>query len=59
MHKLNHSSMIVSIAAALIIFGASLMIGLKFDWMFGLLAGASAFAILVTVMLIYNAKQNQ
>ncbi|MBQ7545896.1 MAG: hypothetical protein IJT41_02885 [Clostridia bacterium] len=59
MKKINHSTLIISIAAAVLIFGLSIAIGYKYGLIMGLIIGVSAFVVLITCLLIYNAKQNK
>ena len=59
MKKINHSTLIISIAAAVLIFGLSIAIGYRYGLIMGLIIGASAFVVLITCMLIYNYKQNK
>ena len=59
MKKINHSTLIISIAAAVLIFGLSIVIGYKYGLIMGLVIGASSFVVLIACMLIYNYKQNK
>ena len=55
--KLNHSFLIISIAAALIILGVGIALGLRFGLLPGLVTGVGAFIILIVAMLIVNSRQ--
>ena len=59
MRKLKHSVLIVSIAAALIIFGASIALGYRHGLNIGLIVGAFAFLILIVCMLVVNYKEKR
>ena len=54
MKKLNHSVLIVSIAAAVAIIGCSLTLGLFKGVAPGLLTGLGAFTLLIACMLFAN-----
>ena len=59
MKKINHSTLIISIAAAVLIFGLSIAIGYKYGLIMGLIIGVCSFVVLITCMLIYNYKQEK
>ena len=59
MKKINHSVLIVSIAAALVIFGCAIVLGLNRGLYIGLISGTVAFVLLVGCMLLANRKLNK
>ena len=54
MKKINHSILIVSVASALVILGASVMLGLRYGVTPGLLTGVGSFTLLIACMLFAN-----
>ena len=56
MKKINHSFLIISIASALVIFGASIALGFGFGLNVGLVTGVFAFSVLILCMLVVNHK---
>ena len=54
--KIDHSALIICIAAALLILGASIFLSLWLDAIIGVLAGGAAFIVLVCVMIVINRK---
>lgn len=56
MKKLNHSAMIVCIAASLIILGVSAVLSFRFGIQIGLPIGLGAFFLLIVIMVIVNHK---
>ena len=59
MKKLNHSVLIVSVAAALLILGSSIALGTRFGLTPGLMTGAGAFTLLISLMLFANRRMNR
>lgn len=59
MNRLNHSVLIVSVAAALLILGSSIALGTRFGLTPGLMTGAGAFTLLISVMLFANRRMNR
>lgn len=59
MNKVNHSILIISIASALIILGASVALGLRFGAWVGLLSGLGAFTLLISCMLFANRRMSK
>ena len=55
--KLNHSVLIVSVAAALIIVGIAFALSFQFDYVVGLVTGLAAFVVLIVAMLILNRRK--
>ena len=56
MKKINHSFLIISIAAALVILGISVALGLRFGIVPGLLSGVGSYGVLIACMLIVNTR---
>ena len=54
--KIDHTALIICIAAALLILGTAVFLSLWLDPMIGVLAGGGAFVLLVCAMLILNRK---
>lgn len=52
--KIDHTALIICIAAALLILGTAVFLSLWLDPMIGVLAGGGAFILLVCAMLILN-----
>ncbi len=59
MKKINHSVLIVSVAAALFILGISFVLGTRFGLTPGLLTGVGAFTLLISLMLFANRRLNK
>ncbi|MBQ7542122.1 MAG: hypothetical protein IJT44_07525 [Clostridia bacterium] len=59
MKKINHSFLIISIAAALVILGVAVTLGLRFGAIPGLLVGVISFTVLICCMLILNTRANK
>ena len=56
MKKINHSVLIVSIACAVVILGASVVLGLRFGVTPGLLTGVGSFTLLIACILLANRR---
>ena len=59
MKKINHSVLIVSVACALIILGASVFLGLRFGITPGLLTGLGSFTLLIACFLLANRRMTR
>ena len=59
MKKINHSVLIVSVACALVILGASVFLGLRFGVTPGLLTGLSSFTLLIACFLLANRRMTR
>ena len=54
--KFSQASLIVSIAAAMIIFGLTVFLILQFNFLVGILFGVGAFLVLILAMMILSKK---
>ncbi|MDD6061202.1 MAG: hypothetical protein PUB99_01145 [Oscillospiraceae bacterium] len=54
--KFSQASLIVSIAAAMIIFGLTVFLILQFNFLVGILFGIGAFLVLILSMMIFSKK---
>lgn len=54
--KFSQASLIVSIAAAMIIFGLTVFLILQFNFLVGILFGIGAFLVLILAMMIFSKK---
>ena len=54
--KFSQASLIVSIAAAMIIFGLTVFLILQFNFLVGILFGVGAFLVLIQAMMIFSKK---
>lgn len=54
--KFSHASLIISIAAAMIIFGLTVFLILQFNFLVGILFGVGAFLVLILAMMIFSKK---
>lgn len=54
--KFSQASLIVSIAAAMIIFGLTVFLILQFNFLVGILFGVVAFLVLILAMMILSKK---
>ena len=54
--KIDHSALIICIAAALLILVATIFLSLWLDPIIGVLSGGAAFIILVCAMIVINRK---
>ena len=59
MKKINHSILIVSVASALAILGASVTLGLRYGVTPGLLTGVGSFTLLIACILFANRHLNK
>ncbi|MGN0636140.1 MAG: hypothetical protein ACI4I5_07960 [Acutalibacteraceae bacterium] len=54
--KFSQTSLIVSIAAAMVIFGLTVFLILQFNFLVGILFGVGAFLVLILAMMIFSKK---
>lgn len=59
MKKINHSVLIVSVAAALVILGVSVVLGLLYGVTPGLLIGVGSFTLLLACILFSNRHMSK
>lgn len=57
--KLQKSSLIVSIAAAVLLLGIAFAVGMKFGYVFGLLCGLGTFLLLAAALVILNKSEKK